>query len=181
MEQQSREISRLKEGEPIVELAFLPHDIVKVDGKILIAAPAEHVWKALTDYDNLHNTLPKVIASRVVERKENEVTLDQTGKTGIFFFEKTVYFRLRLREELLKKVIFEQVEGDFSVYRGEWILESSDSLEGTILSYHAEIRPLFFAPPILVSFVQWQDMPGILKAHKKTAEATACEKSSKAK
>ncbi|NTU44471.1 MAG: cyclase [Chlorobiaceae bacterium] len=171
MEQHSSEISRLKSGETLVDLAFLANDIVKVNGKILIDAPIECVWKALTDYDHLNKTLPKVVASSIVERKGNEVMLDQTGKTGIFFFEKTVNFRLRLREEYLKKVSFEQVEGDFSVYRGEWILESRDSLKGTILSYHAEIKPLFFAPPILVSFVQWQDMPGILRAHKKTAEA----------
>jgi len=175
MEQHSSEISRLKCGETLVDLAFLPDDIVNVKGKIFIAAPPEHVWKALTDYDHLNRTLPKVVASSVVERKGNEVVLDQTGKTGIFFFEKTVNFRLRLREEYLKKVSFEQVEGDFSVYRGEWILESSDSLKGTILSYHAEIKPLFFAPPILVSFVQWQDMPGILRAHKKTAEALSAK------
>ncbi|WP_040433376.1 SRPBCC family protein [Chlorobium ferrooxidans] len=175
MEQHSSEISRLKCGETLVNLAFLPDDVVKVSGKILIDAPIEYVWKALTDYDNLNRTLPKVVASTVVERKGNEVVLDQTGRTGIFFFEKTVNFRLRLREEYLKNVTFEQVEGDFSIYRGEWNVETSDTLKGTILSYHAEIKPLFFAPPILVSFVQWQDMPGILRAHKKTAEALSAE------
>jgi ribosome-associated toxin RatA of RatAB toxin-antitoxin module len=171
MVEQTREISRLALGEILVDLSFLADDVIGVKGKIFISASVELVWKALTDYDNLSRTLPKVLASRVVERKENEIILDQTGRTGIFFFEKTVNFRLRLLEEYLKKVSFEQVDGDFCVYRGEWVLETSDALNGTILSYHAEIKPLFFAPPILVSFVQWQDLPGILKAHKHTAEA----------
>jgi carbon monoxide dehydrogenase subunit G len=171
MVEHPREISRLRHGEILIDLSFLPDDIIGVNGKIFIAAPPEEVWKALTDYDNLSRTLPKVLASTLVERKGNEILLDQTGKTGIFFFEKTVSFQLRVREEYQKMISFEQVAGDFSVYRGEWVLETSETLKGTILSYHAEIKPLFFAPPILVSFVQWQDLPGILKAHKHTAEA----------
>jgi hypothetical protein len=43
--------------------------------------------------------------------------------------------------------------------------------EGFVLVYHAEIKPAFFAPPILVSFVQRQDLPGIFKAHKQRAES----------
>jgi hypothetical protein len=41
----------------------------------------------------------------------------------------------------------------------------------TILTYSAEIRPDFFAPSFLVAFVQRQDLPEILKAHKKRAES----------
>ena len=78
---------------------------------------------------------------------------------------------MKLYEEYLKRISFEQTDGDLSVYRGEWLLESTPELSGTVLSYMAEIKPLFFAPPILVSFVQRQDLPGILKAHKQRAEA----------
>ncbi|MEI6846786.1 MAG: SRPBCC family protein [Chlorobiaceae bacterium] len=172
MVQHPREIARLEKGEVLVDLAFLPDDVVGVAAKILVDAAPDEVWKALTDYNNLSKTLPKVLSSRLVERKDNEVILDQTGKTGIFIFEKTVSFQLRVQEEYSKKrIFFEQVTGDFSVYSGEWVLETSSTLKGTVLSYQAKIKPLFFAPPILVSFVQWQDLPGIMKAHKQTAEA----------
>jgi hypothetical protein len=161
---------RLVQGDILIDLAFLADDIIGVRGSVFIDAPPEAVWRALTDYDNLHRTLPKVMASRLVERKDSEVILDQTGKTGIFIFEKTVNFRLLVKEEHLKRIVFEQISGDFLVYGGSWLLLPLSGRKSTILSYEATIKPAFFAPPILVSFVQRQDLPGILRAHKQSAE-----------
>jgi len=73
----------------------------------------------------------------------------------------------------LKRITFEQIDGDFLVYRGSWTLFPLSGRKGTILSYEAEIKPAFFAPPVLVSFVQRQDLPGILNAHKQRAESTS--------
>ncbi|NMW18562.1 MAG: cyclase [Chlorobiaceae bacterium] len=165
-----KELKELQKGDILICLAYLPDDVVSVNSKIHIDAPPAQVWKTLTDYDNLSSYLPKVLSSKVVERHGNEIILDQIGKTGIFIFEKIVHFRLKITEEYPSKISFGQIEGDFAVYLGEWVLDSSQTIEGTILSYNAEMKPLFFAPPILVSFVQRQDLPGILKAHKQRAE-----------
>ena len=165
------ELQQLQQGDIIFSLTYMPDDIVSVISKIHIDASPAKVWSSLTDYDNLSSYLPKVMASNVVERNGNEIILDQTGKTGIFIFERIVHFRLNIREEFPKQISFEQISGDFLVYRGKWVLETSHTISGTLLSYHAELKPLFFAPPILVSFVQRQDLPGILKAHKQRAEA----------
>ena len=165
------ELKQLQKGDILINLTYLPDDVVSVSSKIHIVAPPASVWKTLTDYDNLSSYLPKVLSSKVVERHGNEITLDQIGKTGIFIFEKIVHFRLKITEEYPNNISFGQVDGDFDVYRGEWALETSTAIQGTVLSYHAEIKPLFFAPPILVIFVQRQDLPGILKAHKQRAEA----------
>ncbi|MBM3162494.1 MAG: cyclase [Chlorobi bacterium] len=167
------EMRQLQQREILVDLAFLPEDVIGVSGRICITAPPEAVWAALTDYDNLCKTLPKVVFSKLIERNGNEIILDQTGKTGIFFFEKTVNFRLKVRETYLKRIDFEQLSGDFRVYRGAWILSTCAEENRTLLHYEAELKPSFFAPPILVSFVQRLDLPGILNAHKKKAETIA--------
>ena len=164
------EIRRLLQGEILIDLAFLPDDVIGAKGRIFIDAWLEAVWNSLTDYDNLSRTLPKVVASRVVARNGNEIILEQTGRTGIFFFEKTVNFRLKVTEKDPQRIEFQQESGDFSVYRGAWILEPAPKGNGTLLTYEAELKPDFFAPPILVSFVQRQDLPGILRAHKHRAE-----------
>ncbi|TLU83107.1 MAG: cyclase [Chlorobium sp.] len=163
-------IKRLQQGDTPITLSFLPDDVIGVSGMILINASSEKVWEAITDYDNLSRNLPKVLSSRLISRNGNEIVLEQTGKTGIFIFEKTVHFRLKAREDYLKKVSFEQLDGDFRIYRGDWTIETYPEVQGTVLSYRAEIKPVFFAPSVLVSFVQYQDLPGILKAHKKRAE-----------
>ena len=82
-----------------------------------------------------------------------------------------MHFQLKLTEKFPESISFEQISGDFLVYQGDWRLETSSAIQGTLLLYNAKLKPLFFAPPILVSFVQWQDLPGILKAHKQRAEA----------
>ncbi len=164
-------INRLRQGEVLINLTYLSDDVVGVSSTILIDALPAKVWVALTDYDNLSRYLPKVLSSNLAERNGSEIILDQTGKTGIFIFEKHVHFRLKIKEEYPNKITFEQINGDFEVYRGEWLLETSNRIQGTLLSYNAEIKPLFFAPPILVNFIQRQDMPGIMKAHKQRAES----------
>ena len=166
-----KEIEQLKKGDVLISLTYLPDDVVSVCSRIHINATPAKVWKTLTDYDNLSSYLPKVMASSVIERNGNEVTLDQTGKTGIFIFEKVVHFQLKLTEKFPESISFKQISGDFLVYQGDWRLETSSAIQGTLLLYNAKLKPLFFAPPILVSFVQWQDLPGILKAHKQRAEA----------
>ncbi len=165
-----KELEQLQKGDIIINLTYLPDDVVSVSSRIHIVAQPSKVWKTLADYDNLSSYLPKVLSSKVVERKGNEIILDQIGKTGIFIFEKIVHFRLKITEEYPGIISFEQVDGDFDIYQGTWVIETSDTIQGTVLSYNAEIRPHFFAPPILVSFVQRQDLPGILKAHKHRAE-----------
>jgi carbon monoxide dehydrogenase subunit G len=165
------ELQQLLKGDVLISLTYLPDDVVSVSSRIHINAPPARVWKTITDYDNLSNYLPKVMESHIVERNGNEITLDQTGKTGIFIFEKVVHFRLKLRENFPESVSFEQISGDFLVYQGEWLLETSSAIQGTLLSYNAKLKPLFFAPPILVSFVQRQDLPSIMMAHKQRAEA----------
>ncbi|NTU96859.1 MAG: cyclase [Chlorobiaceae bacterium] len=163
-------IKRLSEGEVQVTVQSLPGDIIGVTGMVLINSEPEHVWTALTDYDNLHRNLPKVVSSRLVSRTGNDVVIEQTGKTGIFIFEKTVHFLLKVHEDYRKSITFEQESGDFRIYRGEWRLGTIPGTRGTLLVYNAEIKPAFFAPPILVGFVQYQDLPGILRAHKERAE-----------
>jgi hypothetical protein len=163
-------LKRLSEGEIQVSASSLPGDVTGVTGMVLVDSGPEELWKVLTDYDNLHRNLPKVLVSRLVSRNGNEVVIEQTGKTGIFIFEKTVHFLLKAHEEYPKSIRFEQEQGDFTIYRGQWRLETIPGMQGTLLVYNAEIKPAFFAPPLLVSFVQYQDLPGILKAHKERAE-----------
>ncbi|NTV98996.1 MAG: cyclase, partial [Chlorobiaceae bacterium] len=151
-------------------VSSLPNDVTGVTGMVLVNSGPEELWTALTDYDNLHRNLPKVLASRVVSRNGDDVVIEQTGKTGIFIFEKTVHFILKAHEEYLKSIRFEQESGDFMIYRGEWRIDTVPGRRETLLVYNAEIKPSFFAPAVLVGFVQHQDLPGILKAHKERAE-----------
>jgi carbon monoxide dehydrogenase subunit G len=158
-------------GEIPVESVFLENDVIGITGKIFIDAGIRKVWNVLTDYSNLGGTLPKITRSLIVEENGTEKTVEQSGKTGIFIFEKTVHFTLKVREDFPHRIDFRQIRGDFHVYEGSWILEAHPDGQSTFLTYEARIKPAFFAPPILVSFVQRQDLPNVLKAIKTISES----------
>lgn len=157
--------ARLLQGEILIDLDWLPDGVIGANGSVFIEADPSVVWGMLTDYNHLHETMPKVVASTLVEENNQTKIIEQSGKSGIFIFEKTVHFTLKVKEVYPEHLYFSQISGDFEVYEGEWRLEAVDgpSAPGTLLTYQAEIKPAFFAPQFLVSFVQSQDMPTILK------------------
>ena len=163
------------QGEIIIDLDWLPDGVIGASGSVFIEAEPPVVWRMLTDYDHLHETMPKVTSSRLLESNNQTKIIAQSGKSGIFIFEKTVNFTLKVEEVFPEHLYFSQIGGDFQVYEGEWRLEAvdSDSGTGTLLTYQAEIKPDFFAPQFVVSFVQSQDLPTILKAIRSYCESRA--------
>ncbi|NTW51527.1 MAG: cyclase [Chlorobiaceae bacterium] len=175
MEMNPDKIARLLHGEVLIDLQWLADNVVSASGSVFIKAGMSVVWQMLTDYDRLAETMPKVVSSRLVEDQGSSKIIDQSGKSGIFFFETIVHFRLKVEEEYPKHLHFCQVGGDFKVYEGEWFLDTleSDKGNGTLLTYEAKIKPGFFAPQFLVSFVQSQDLPTILKGIRTFCESGA--------
>jgi hypothetical protein len=167
--------ARVMQGEILIDLDWLPDGVIGANGCVLIEAEPPVVWRMLTDYDHLHETMPKVVSSRLLESNNHTRIIAQSGKSGIFIFEKTVNFTLKVEEVFPEHLWFSQIGGDFQVYEGEWQLEAVDGKNGhaTLLTYKAEIKPDFFAPQFLVSFVQSQDLPTILKAIRSYCEARA--------
>lgn len=166
---------RLLHGELLVDIDWFSGDVIGASGSVFVKAPPEVVWGMLTDYGQLHHTMPKVTSSALVEDRGTCKIIEQTGKSGIFIFERSVHFRLKVEEEYPKRLRFEQVDGDFKVYEGNWYLEPAMGVSGagTLVTYEAKMRPDFFAPPLLVSFVQSQDLPAILRSIRTYCEPRA--------
>ncbi len=161
---------KLLNGDVIIALADLEDKIVGVTGTIFIGCQPQDVWSVLTDYDNLHRFIPKMLRSEVLEEKGNEKIIKQIGRTGISIFQKTARIKMKVHEEYLQRINFEKVSGDFKVFRGEWLLEYDPETTGTLLTYQAEIKPKFFAPQAFIRHVQKNDLPLILQAIKKRAK-----------
>jgi ribosome-associated toxin RatA of RatAB toxin-antitoxin module len=167
------QIAKIMEGEILIDLDWLPDGVIGANGSVFIEAEPSIVWQMLTDYDHLNETMPKVVSSRLLESNNHTRIIAQTGKSGIFIFEKAVNFTLKVEEVFPEHLWFSQIGGDFKVYEGEWRLEAVNGKNGhaTLLTYEAEIKPDFFAPQFVVSFVQSQDLPTILKAIRSYCEA----------
>jgi len=162
---------KLRDGETLINVSFLEDDIINASGAIFVAARPETIWAILTDYNHLSEKIPKVVESRLLEDNGDEKIIAQTGKSGIFFIEKSVHIVLSVKESFPRSLSFDIINGEFSVYRGEWHFEPSEDGSATFLSWQALLKPLFFAPPFLVSFVQHQDLPTVLRTIRELAEA----------
>jgi len=167
--------ARLLRGEILVDIDWLSADVITASGSVFVKAPPEVVWGMLTDYAHLHQTMPKVTSSALVEAHGPCKIIEQTGKSGIFIFERSIHFRLKVDEEFPTRLHFSQLDGDFRVYEGDWVLKASENgqVSGTFLTYAARMKPDFFAPPLLVSFVQSQDLPAILRSVRTYCESRA--------
>jgi ribosome-associated toxin RatA of RatAB toxin-antitoxin module len=168
----SAETMGLKNGKPIVILSSLNDGVTGVTGKIYIAAPPQKVWDVLTDYNQHKNFIPNIIDSGLISDNGVEQVMFQTGKSRILIFSMKVYVKLKISGEYLKHLDFQQISGDFKVYKGGWILEDYAQGRGTLLFYKSEVKPDFFAPSFIVRHVQRHDFPEVLSAIKAKAEST---------
>ena len=172
-ESNAEELENLLNGKVIVSTSNLNDGITGVMGKIYIDAPGKDVWSAITDYNNQKNFIPKIIDSGLISDNGIEQVMFETGKTGVLFFRKTVYIKLKLKGEYAKRLAFQQVDGDFKVYQGEWVIEDCLKGKGSMLTFRAKIKPDFFAPAFFVRSVQQKDLPMVLQSMKKRAESMA--------
>jgi ribosome-associated toxin RatA of RatAB toxin-antitoxin module len=154
-----------------VHTSDLDDGVTGVTGKVYINASPRNVWATITDYNNQKNFVPKLIDSGLISDNGSEQVMFEKGKTGYLFFRKTVYIKLRIRGDYLHRLSFRQVDGDFKVYEGDWLIERTPDGKGTMLTFRAKIKPDFFAPAMFVRKVQENDLPMVLAAMKKRAES----------
>jgi len=167
----SGEKTKLLNGEVIVALSNLEDGVTGVQGQIYIAASPKKVWEVLTDYNNHKFFVPNIIDSGILSDNGNEKVMFEKGKTKMFIFQKEVYIKMKVWGENLTRLCFQQITGDFKVYKGEWLLVDYPQGAGTFLTYKAEVKPDFYAPQFAVRNVQHRDCPIMLSAMKKKAEA----------
>jgi ribosome-associated toxin RatA of RatAB toxin-antitoxin module len=169
----SEERARLLTGEVIVAISSLQEGVTGVEGQIYIAAPPKKVWEVITDYNNHKNFVPNVIDSGLISDNGTEKVMFEKGKSRMFIFSKEVYIKMTVWGEHLTRLCFQQITGDFKVYQGEWLLVDYPQGAGTFLTYKAEVKPDFYAPPFAVRNVQNHDCPLMMLAMKKQAELSS--------
>jgi carbon monoxide dehydrogenase subunit G len=104
-------------------------------------------WEVLTDFDRMSEFVPNLISSRVTERNENLLTVQQKGVAhyGIFAvnFESVQETRLSPQREINAH----GVGGNFLRMDSVMLLQAEGA--GTRLDYHADVLPDFWFPPFI--------------------------------
>ncbi len=169
----------LQKGNVQVSLTSLENGVVSVEAKLFIPCQPEDIWIVLTDYNHLYKFIPKMLHSELLKNEGDAKIIKQVARTGISIFQITARVQLRVQEKYLQRIDFEKMKGDFKVFRGSWLLQGADDSTGTVLTYQAEIKPLFPTPIILIKQVQKNDLPEILNAIKQRTQKVKIAKKNK--
>lgn len=153
----------------MITLTKMPDGVTGMKSTAYINAPPVTVWKVLTDYNNLKRYIPRMVESDLVGSKGNLKVIDLTGEFRVLLYKKTIRVTVNMLEKYPSRIDYEQISGDFEVYRGSWILQMYSS-EGTILTYESEIKPSFAAPDFIFQGILKNDMAAGLTALKAESE-----------
>ena len=115
-----------------------------VSAQFRVAEPAVVVRAVLTDYEQIPRFMPGVRTSRVLERGEGHVRLEQEAMSKFMMFSKRVHLVLDIAEgpDVIR---FRDVCGkSFTSYEGTWTI--ADRGDHTAVEYGLTATPAFDVP-----------------------------------
>jgi ribosome-associated toxin RatA of RatAB toxin-antitoxin module len=152
-----------------ITLTKMPDGVTGIRSFVYINAPPVTVWKVLTDYNNLKRYIPRMVKSDLIEDKGNLKVIALTGEFRVLIFKKSVQLTINMHETFPVRINYEQISGDFEVYRGSWTFQKH-AIEGTLLTYESEIKPSFVVPDFIFQGILKNDIVGGLSALRSEAE-----------
>lgn len=104
-------------------------------------------WVVLTDFEHMGSIVPNLTSSQVIERRDAMLSVKQKGvvRYGLFStnFESTREISLVPQREIRAHGVGGNVQ------RMESLMQLEAEGAGTRLTYHAEVLPGFWFPPVL--------------------------------
>jgi ribosome-associated toxin RatA of RatAB toxin-antitoxin module len=122
---------------------------VDVRARAAIAAPADLVWRVITDYERLPRFIPGVARSVVRERRGNRLVLEQTGEARFFIFTYPIEVTLEVVEWPLDWISSRAVGGNVRRMNARYEIHPDPERGGVLLRYFGAIEPDFFLPPVI--------------------------------
>jgi ribosome-associated toxin RatA of RatAB toxin-antitoxin module len=118
-----------------------------VDLNLYVPVPVSRAWAVLTDFDQMDKFVPNLVSSEVVERRDNMLTIRQKGICRFGFF--SMNFESVQEAQLTPQTEIRAlgVSGDFK--RMDSVMQLKAEGVGTRLTYHAEVQPDFWFPPLI--------------------------------
>jgi len=102
----------------------------EAEAAVDIAAEPMTVWRTITDYDALHEFMPGIRTSRVIERNESrnaeQLLVEQRGEFRFLLFRQPLTVRLQITHERRRSAHARAVQFDFGRFSGRAL----DAFEG---------------------------------------------------
>jgi ribosome-associated toxin RatA of RatAB toxin-antitoxin module len=111
--------------------------------------PAAVAHAVLTDYEAIPRFMPDVRTSRILERSDGRVVVEQEAVAKVLFFSKTVHLVLEVQEALASIAFRDRCGSSFIRYEGRWTLR--DQGGRAQVAYELTAQPAFDVPGFLLS------------------------------
>jgi ribosome-associated toxin RatA of RatAB toxin-antitoxin module len=102
----------------------------------------------LTDYDNIPHFMPDVRSSRVLERREGAVRVEQEAVSRFLLFSKRIHLVLDIEEGADVIRFRDRCNDSFESYEGSWTIKALPG--GTEVTYELSARPAFSVPGVVI-------------------------------
>lgn len=136
-------------GEPNTVVTVQEHDgVYTVAARFSVPEPPAIVRAVLTDYANIPRFLPTVRTSRVLDREETLVRVEQEAVLQYLLFSKRIHLVLDVEEGDDTVRFRDRCRTSFARYEGSWTIEPQG--ERTELRYQLVAEPTFGVPEFLL-------------------------------
>ena len=157
------QLSKLKDGEIMVYVQQSEgQQKGMLEALVLIDAPAETIWKIMTDCPGAPTFVPGLKACKILDSGKNWEIIRHEVK-WIWFFPRISYV-FRADYQINTRIDFVKIKGDLREMKGSWRLFPLDETGQTIVRYEVYLDPSFFIPQWLVERSLMTDLPDMLAA-----------------
>jgi ribosome-associated toxin RatA of RatAB toxin-antitoxin module len=122
---------------------------VAVEARATLRAPADLIWKTLTDYDHLSEFIPGMRESKMVDRRGGAAIVEQHGEAKFLVFSYGIDVVVESAEYPPDRIEIHVVSGNLRRLDGAYRLSAGDE-EGTwLLRWSGLIEPTLPVPSFL--------------------------------
>lgn len=123
---------------------------VQISMQANVKAPWEVIWNTLTDYNRLAEFIPGMTSSRILDKRGNTVTIEQSGSARLWMFSYAIDVVVEVTEQPPHAINVNVVSGNLKQLEGGYLLKKSEGKEGEyLLTWAGVIEPALPVPPAM--------------------------------
>ena len=131
-------------------------DHFTVDLSLYAPVPPALAWAVLTDFERMSDFVPNLVSSEVIGRSESMLNVRQKGVSRFGFFSMHFESVQETRLTPQSEIRAHGVSGNFR--RMDSVMQLKAEGAGTRLTYHADVQPDFWFPPLIGPAMARRDM-----------------------
>lgn len=122
---------------------------VAVEARATLRAPADLIWKTLTDYDHLSEFIPGMNESKMIDRRGGAAIVEQHGEARFLVFSYGIDVVVESAEYPPDRIEIHVISGNLRQLDGAYRLSAGDE-EGTwVLRWSGLVEPTMPVPSFL--------------------------------